>query len=88
MLQFEKDWLCNEVKTKAANLVSNGLVADLQAGGTNTTANERRVGGEKFLTGIREEWQDYQLCMSMLTDVLMYMVSLPHRLFTLEHVVY
>ncbi|EOD44099.1 Cullin [Neofusicoccum parvum] len=76
VLQFEKDWLCNEVKTKAANLVSNGLVADLQAGGTNTTANERRVGGEKFLTGIREEWQDYQLCMSMLTDVLMYMVEL------------
>lgn len=77
MLQFEKDWLSNEVKTKAAQLVSSSLVADLKAGSGNTTANERRVGGERFLKGIREEWQDYQLCMSMLTDVLMYMVRLP-----------
>lgn len=73
VLQFEKDWLSNEVKTKAAQLVSSSLVADLKAGSGNTTANERRVGGERFLKGIREEWQDYQLCMSMLTDVLMYM---------------
>ncbi|KAL1640121.1 hypothetical protein SLS58_007235 [Diplodia intermedia] len=82
VLQFEKDWLCNEVKTKAAQLVSSSLVADLQAGSANTTANERRVGGEKFLKGIREEWQDYQLCMSMLTDVLMYMKE---RVYCADH---
>ncbi|KAF2088481.1 Cullin-domain-containing protein [Saccharata proteae CBS 121410] len=73
VLQFEKHWLCDEVKGRSADLIQNGFVASQIIGGGNTTTNERRVAGERFLKGIREEWQDYQLCISMLTDVLMYM---------------
>ncbi|KAF2147350.1 uncharacterized protein K452DRAFT_323498 [Aplosporella prunicola CBS 121167] len=73
VLGFEKDWLSKEVKGGAQGLITDGLVASMQDGGGNTTMNEQRVAGERFLKGLREEWQDYQLCMSMLTDVLMYM---------------
>lgn len=36
---------------------------------------ERQAAGEKFLTVLKEAWEDHQLCMQMITDVLMYMVS-------------
>lgn len=38
-------------------------------------SNERRAAGEKFLSVLREAWEDHQLCMGMITDVLMYMVG-------------
>jgi cullin 3 len=41
-----------------------------------TSPNERRVAGEKFLKGLKQSWGDHQVCMSMLADVLMYMVRL------------
>ena len=36
--------------------------------------NERRTEGERFLKTVKDAWQDHQLCMGMLADVLMYMV--------------
>jgi len=47
------------------------------AGGAvdNTTVNEKRVAGERFLKGLKQAWEDHNLCMNMTTDVLMYMVS-------------
>ena len=36
--------------------------------------NERRTAGERFLKTVKDAWQDHQLCMAMLADVLMYMV--------------
>jgi cullin 3 len=50
------------------------LLANAQSLG-GTTANERRVAGERFLKGLKQAWGDHQVCMSMLADVLMYMVS-------------
>ncbi|KAJ6141541.1 hypothetical protein N7470_009931 [Penicillium chermesinum] len=35
--------------------------------------NERREAGEKFLGVLTEAWENHQLCMGMITDVLMYM---------------
>lgn len=39
-------------------------------------AIEKRIGGSKFLEQLKAVWEDHQLCMSMITDVLMYMVGL------------
>lgn len=71
---FEKKWLSNEVRGGIQQLLSPNLLANSQSVG-GTTANERRVTGEKFLKGLKQAWGDHQVCMSMLADVLMYMVS-------------
>ncbi|ORY12625.1 Cullin [Clohesyomyces aquaticus] len=69
---FEHGWLSNEVRGSIQALFSPNLLASSQAVG-GTTANERRVAGEKFLKGLKQAWGDHQICMSMLADVLMYM---------------
>jgi cullin 3 len=71
---FEKQWLSSAVRSGIQQLLSPNLLADSQSLG-GTTANERRVSGEKFLKGLKQAWGDHQVCMSMLADVLMYMVS-------------
>jgi cullin 3 len=73
--QFEHEWLSNEVRGSIQALFSPNVLANTQTLG-GTTTNERRVAGEKFLKGLKQAWGDHQVCMSMLADVLMYMVSL------------
>lgn len=70
---FEREWLSQEVCARIQGLLSSSLVSNSEAGLAGTTNNERRVAGEKFLKGLRQAWQDHQLCMNMLADVLMYM---------------
>jgi hypothetical protein len=72
---FEKGWLSSEVRGDIQQLLSPNLLAPAQSV-VSTTANERRVSGEKFLKGLKQAWGDHQVCMSMLADVLMYMVSI------------
>jgi cullin 3 len=72
--EFERRWLSSEVRSTIRQLLSSNLLVDAQSLG-GTTANERRVAGEKFLKGLKQAWGDHQVCMSMLADVLMYMVS-------------
>ena len=72
---FEKGWLSSEVRGDIQLLLSPNLLASAQSL-ASTTANERRVSGEKFLKGLKQAWGDHQVCMSMLADVLMYMVSI------------
>ncbi|KAF1963248.1 Cullin-domain-containing protein [Byssothecium circinans] len=71
---FERNWLSSEVRGSIQLLLSPNLLATVQNVG-GTTANERRVSGEKFLKGLKQAWGDHQVCMSMLADVLMYMVK-------------
>jgi cullin 3 len=40
----------------------------------NSAAIEKRLGGSRFLEQLKAVWEDHQLCMGMITDVLMYMV--------------
>lgn len=42
----------------------------------NSAAIEKRLGGSRFLEQLKAVWEDHQLCMGMITDVLMYMVRL------------
>ena len=71
--EFERKWLSSDVRSTIRQLLSPNLLVDAQSLG-GTTANERRVAGEKFLKGLKQAWGDHQVCMSMLADVLMYMV--------------
>ncbi|KAK6393040.1 hypothetical protein LTR65_002731 [Meristemomyces frigidus] len=70
--QFEENWLGNNVRTG----IVKHLTAPLMLDGTGRTLNtqaERREAGEKFLKSLKGAWEDHQVCMGMLTDVLMYM---------------
>jgi len=71
--EFERGWLASEVRASIQQLLSPNLLAEAQGVGA-TSPNERRVAGEKFLKGLKQAWGDHQVCMSMLADVLMYMV--------------
>lgn len=72
--EFESSWLSKEVRATIQQMLSPNLLANAHSMG-GTTTNERRVAGEKFLTGLKQAWSDHQICTSMLADVLMYMVS-------------
>lgn len=71
---FIREWLSRHVLPQVRYLLAGNLLVDAQLG-LGATANERRIIGERFLKGLKQAWQDHQVCMRMLTDVLMYMVS-------------
>lgn len=73
---LEEDWLCNHVRARVAAFVTPSLFAGAPAHNIDGQANERRVAGERFMKALKDAYEDHQLCMSMITDVLMYMVSL------------
>lgn len=74
---FERDWLGGHVRDSIHRLLTGTLLlshVDHTVGG-NATALERREAGMRLLDGLRRAWNDHQVAMAMLTDVLMYMVS-------------
>lgn len=71
---LEKEWLSGQVCQRIVSSVSPVLLLDIDPADTTDQANERRAAGEKFLKAIKNAWEDHQLCMGMITDVLMYMV--------------
>ena len=78
---LEEDWLCNHVRARVAAFVTPSLLAGAPAHNIDGQANERRVAGERFMKALKDAYEDHQLCMSMITDVLMYMVSLQFVIF-------
>lgn len=71
--KFEQDWLSDHVQSGIHRLLSGSLLLNdvsQTLGGTL----ERNEAGKRFLAGLKEAWTDHQVSMSMLTDVLMYMV--------------
>lgn len=72
---FEREWLTNEVKAHLRSLISSSILAQSQSEASGTTLLERRLAGERYLRGLDQAWQDYQLGINMLSDVLMYMVG-------------
>jgi cullin 3 len=71
--EFEEQWFGSEVMPKIRLLITKNLVGVALGGMPGTTANEKRITGEKFLKGLKDSWEDHILCMNMTTDVLMYM---------------
>ncbi|TKA74892.1 hypothetical protein B0A49_07887 [Cryomyces minteri] len=70
---FEQDWLTEKILAKLKGLLSNALISGNSAETGGQTANERLAAGDRFLRELKTAWEEHQLCMSMLTDVLMYM---------------
>lgn len=73
--QLEEDWLWHSVQKRVTDAISPSLTQAKDPTDAQDQSNERRAAGEKFLTVLREAWEDHQLCMGMVTDVLMYMVG-------------
>ena len=76
---FERVWLRDTVKQKIVDTVTPAVLVGSAGQSTDVQANERRLAGERFMISLKDAFQDQQLCMNMITDVLMYMVSSPTR---------
>ncbi|KMK63148.1 SCF ubiquitin ligase subunit CulC, putative [Aspergillus fumigatus Z5] len=71
--KLEEEWLGSEVKKTVTAAISPTLLLAQEPADMQDQASERREAGEKFLTVLKGAWEDHQLCMGMITDVLMYM---------------
>ncbi|CBF75050.1 cullin culC [Aspergillus nidulans FGSC A4] len=74
--ELEKEWLCGEVQKRVVAAITPRLLLAKEAVDMQdqfTEATERRETGERFLSALSEVWEDHQICMKMITDVLMYM---------------
>lgn len=71
---LEQEWLQNEVQKRITGSISSSLIRSHKSVDVQDPASERRAAGEKFLAVLKGAWEDHQLCMGMITDVLMYMV--------------
>jgi cullin 3 len=74
--QLEQNWLQTNVQKVIIDSVSSSLVRAQKSADAQDQSSERREAGEKFLATLKDAWEDHQLCMGMVTDVLMYMVGL------------
>jgi cullin 3 len=72
VVDFERKWLQQTVQEQVKALLSQELLQ------TNTSASvvERRFAGEKFLKAVKQQWNDHDSCMVMLSDVLLYLVCI------------
>ena len=72
---FEETWLARTVQPQIMSSLSTDFLFTTAEGvSMMNTANEKRVEGEKLLRSLKDAWEDHNLCMNMITDVLMYMV--------------
>jgi len=75
VVELEQTWLRNNVRQGIVSLITPSLVAGAQGSVVDTQSTERRVAGERFMRALKDSFQDHQMCINMITDVLMYMVS-------------
>ena len=72
---FEQKWLRDQIRVRIVSLVTPTLLLEVSGEATDAQANERRLAGERFMKALTDAFADQRLCMGMITDVLMYMVS-------------
>lgn len=73
---LEEELLRENVRSKVAQMVTPSLILGATGEQLGGQAHQRRADGERFLRVLKDAYADHHLCMSMITDVLMYMVSL------------
>ncbi|KAL1582762.1 hypothetical protein WHR41_08351 [Cladosporium halotolerans] len=71
--KFEEQWLGENVRLQITRLLTPPLMVLDASGRSLESTAEKRISGEVFLKALKEAWDDHQVCMGMLTDVLMYM---------------
>lgn len=72
---LEETWLRDNVRTRINRFVTSSIVLGAEGESLPGQSTERRIAGERFLRALKDAFTDHQLCMGMITDVLMYMVS-------------
>ncbi|KAL2193761.1 Cullin [Corynascus similis CBS 632.67] len=70
---FEEKWFRDYVLPPIAGLVSGNLISIALLQTAGSSAHERRETGERFLRGIRSTWEDHNMSMNMVADILMYL---------------
>ncbi|KJZ73652.1 hypothetical protein HIM_06985 [Hirsutella minnesotensis 3608] len=70
--QFEEQWFAQNIIPKIEVLVTKTLI-NIGIDKSSSSANERRQTGEKFLKGVRDTWEDHNMSMNMMADILMYL---------------
>ncbi|KAJ5102650.1 hypothetical protein N7532_003179 [Penicillium argentinense] len=71
--ELEGKWLQDTVQKHITDTISTSLIRSQGPSELQDQSNERRADGERFLSAMKEKWEDHQVCMGMVTDVLMYM---------------
>lgn len=71
--KFEEEWFAANVIPKIEQLVTKSLINIGDDRTAATSVNERRQTGEKFLKGLKDTWEDHNMSMNMMADILMYM---------------
>ncbi|OTA97489.1 hypothetical protein M434DRAFT_391946 [Hypoxylon sp. CO27-5] len=71
--QFEEKWFADEVIPPIRALITTNLVSVTLEEVPGTSVVERRSMGEKFLKGVRTSWENHNMSMNMIADILMYL---------------
>ena len=74
--QLEELWLRDTVRVKINQFVTSSIILGAAGESFAGQSTERRIAGERFMRELKDAFSDHQLCMGMITDVLMYMVRL------------
>ena len=70
---FEEQWFAEHVMPTIHNLLSKHLISVSLLQRPSSSTNERRQMGEKFLRGVKDSWEDHNMSMNMIADILMYL---------------
>jgi hypothetical protein len=71
---LEESWLRDTVRVKINQFITSSIVFGAAGESFAGQSTERRIAGERFMRELKDAFSDHQLCMGMITDVLMYMV--------------
>ncbi|KAL2161651.1 hypothetical protein VTH06DRAFT_8213 [Thermothelomyces fergusii] len=71
--EFEEKWFRDHVLPQITGLVSGNLISTALLQTRGSSAHERRETGERFLRGVRSTWEDHNMSMNMVADILMYL---------------
>jgi cullin 3 len=72
---LEQEMLRDNVRREIVQTVTPSLYLRSPSDRVSSQAHQIRADGERFLKILKDSYGDHQLCMNMITDVLMYMVS-------------
>jgi cullin 3 len=71
--EFEEKWFADQVMPPIEALITKNLVSITLDGAPGTSVVERRAMGEKFLKCVRSSWENHNMSMNMIADILMYL---------------
>ncbi|KXJ91603.1 Cullin [Microdochium bolleyi] len=71
--EFEENWFARKIMPQILKLVSKNLVSVTLDEVPGSSVVERRDIGDKFLRGIKESWENHNVSMNMIADILMYL---------------